>query len=540
LQPGGVDTFNVITPQGAEVVIQSSAVTSTLGAREMILTGPGGFSIESPTGIIGPFVGRPDVLTLQVSQLVPGSGGQYTVELNVVSEDASNCGQPLQCGATPDGTSLAVPGEVDSFQTPPLVVGHTAIFKVNWLQNSGGPRVRLYDPSGTQVTDSCAGTIQVQPTVPGIYTALVFAGCGTVDTGYRIEFFDSGCPIGATITEFGMANAESEIQSPIGLDSNGRPIFKSQRGAGLVMVVEARAGAGSPRGSRPGQTTLSQSGGMFAPGDLQVIMSRDLGNGDPTVCDIRLPDIGGVAATVPFAFQDTQQADDIIADMGCRFDDGTGAPSGRPDSTDACTRTNQGDFSFVDRASAIQYCAQIDTAWAFPPGDTIVAARVRDTAHNFGASREIVVRVGDATSTPTPTATFPPPSLTATRTSTPTPHRTPTPPITERPTATFTRTRTGTATRTQTATPTGPTPTATMTPSGGVPTFTPGIPCVGDCDHTHNVTVSDITLMVNIALGHAMLSDCPAGDGNGDGTIGIGDLVISVTNALSGCPSTGN
>jgi hypothetical protein len=63
---------------------------------------------------------------------------------------------------------------------------------------------------------------------------------------------------------------------------------------------------------------------------------------------------------------------------------------------------------------------------------------------------------------------------------------------------------------------------------------------VGDCDHTHNVTVSDITLMVNIALGHAMLADCPAGDGNGDGTIGISDLVMGVTNALSGCPSTGN
>jgi hypothetical protein len=63
---------------------------------------------------------------------------------------------------------------------------------------------------------------------------------------------------------------------------------------------------------------------------------------------------------------------------------------------------------------------------------------------------------------------------------------------------------------------------------------------VGDCDHTNDVTVGDITRMVNIALGQSMLSDCPAGDANGDGMIGIGDLLIGVSNALNGCPAAGH
>src|SRR5215472_12284980 len=135
LQAGGTDTFNVSTPPGSQVVIQSSAVSTSFGPRDMLLTGPGGFSIESVTGIIGPFTGRADVLTLQIKQLIGTTGGEYTVELNVVSGDAANCGRQLQCGATPDGTVLTVPGEVDSFQTPPLTAGEMVTFKVNYLQS---------------------------------------------------------------------------------------------------------------------------------------------------------------------------------------------------------------------------------------------------------------------------------------------------------------------------------------------------------------------------------------------------------------------
>src|SRR5262249_616457 len=71
-----------------------------------------------------------------------------------------------------------------------------------------------------------------------------------------------------------------------------------------------------------------------------------------------------------------------------------------------------------------------------------------------------------------------------------------------------------------------PTPTATATP----------IPCVGDCDGNGEVSVSDVILGVNIALGNLPLGDCPAFDVDGRGRIEIGGLVQGVNNALNGCP----
>jgi hypothetical protein len=41
--------------------------------------------------------------------------------------------------------------------------------------------------------------------------------------------------------------------------------------------------------------------------------------------------------------------------------------------------------------------------------------------------------------------------------------------------------------------------------------------------------------MVNIALGHLLLSDCELGDANHDGEITINEIVTAVNNALNGC-----
>jgi CSLREA domain-containing protein len=103
---------------------------------------------------------------------------------------------------------------------------------------------------------------------------------------------------------------------------------------------------------------------------------------------------------------------------------------------------------------------------------------------------------------------------------------TPTPTDTATPTDTPTETPTETPTQTATATPT-PTVTATSTP-------TP-IACVGDCNDDSAVTVDDLLVMVNVALGARPLSACPAGDGNGDHEIAIDDLLIAVRNATNGC-----
>jgi hypothetical protein len=49
------------------------------------------------------------------------------------------------------------------------------------------------------------------------------------------------------------------------------------------------------------------------------------------------------------------------------------------------------------------------------------------------------------------------------------------------------------------------------------------------------VTIDDLVRMVNIAIGAAPLTECPAGDPDGTGQITIDDLVQGVNALLNGC-----
>ena len=59
--------------------------------------------------------------------------------------------------------------------------------------------------------------------------------------------------------------------------------------------------------------------------------------------------------------------------------------------------------------------------------------------------------------------------------------------------------------------------------------------CDGDCDGSWDVTIGDLLTMVNVALGNAPLSNCGAGDVNGDGTITVDEILTGVHNAFSSC-----
>jgi cysteine-rich repeat protein/predicted outer membrane repeat protein len=66
----------------------------------------------------------------------------------------------------------------------------------------------------------------------------------------------------------------------------------------------------------------------------------------------------------------------------------------------------------------------------------------------------------------------------------------------------------------------------------------PGPPmgCAGDCDGDGEVTIEELIILVNIALGNAAVTACGAGDTDGDGTIAIDEIIRAVNTALSGCP----
>lgn len=506
LAPGGKNTYRITTRPGVEVVIQSSAVSPELGTRRMRLIGAGPPKTTC-TGILQ-FTGQSEeALTLEIEQCGGTTGGTYTLTLNVVSDDPDNCGWPLGCGATPAGTEFLVPGEVDSFQVA-LTGGQPADLKVNYLVpgEPNAPLLSIYDPDGHEITRSFTGALKVTPAADGIYTGLVSAYGEPMRRAYRMEFSDASCANGPTITHFGIIDPAGIPLDPIGKDPDGRPIFNYEFGQGLSLVTEARAGSSR---IRPGESTIPDNTGD---GDFQMILSRAIGDGAPAVCDTVPPNIGGVPATVPFSFDESQASREHIHDLGCRFDNGRGSQLGRRDPDEACTFTGQRfGYSFVDRESDIQYCTgRFESAWAFADGDTTVGARAKDISGNFGETREIVVRIGDPnppTSTPSPTPTSRPPTRTATTSSTQPPERT------------ETATRTPTDRRT---------PTITPTPDPSL--------CAGDCGNNREVTVDEVVIMLNIALGSTSLDDCRAGDSDGDGNILIGDLLRAVNRLLGSCP----
>jgi hypothetical protein len=51
--------------------------------------------------------------------------------------------------------------------------------------------------------------------------------------------------------------------------------------------------------------------------------------------------------------------------------------------------------------------------------------------------------------------------------------------------------------------------------------------------------VDEILTMVNIALGNASVSECEAGDANGDTQITVDEILTAVNNALEGCAPAG-
>lgn len=61
--------------------------------------------------------------------------------------------------------------------------------------------------------------------------------------------------------------------------------------------------------------------------------------------------------------------------------------------------------------------------------------------------------------------------------------------------------------------------------------------CIGDCNGDGEVTVNEVVVAVNIALGVFDVGQCPNADRDGDGEVTIDELLVGVNDALNGCPT---
>lgn len=195
---------------------------------------------------------------------------------------------------------------------------------------------------------------------------------------------------GANIGFMGLLRADDSLLEPNGVDAAGRPVYVRQNPSGFRLVVDAKPGtSGAPVGANAFNPNPTDPA---ARPDLQIEVSRPIGNGSTTVCDNGDGHIGGVPAIDPPSYDPTQAISDALNDFACRFNDGTGKPGGRAFES-ACTQFPDGEFRFVDPSATIEFCGFIPVPLGFPDGDTIVTARVRDTNLILGPPQQIVVRV---------------------------------------------------------------------------------------------------------------------------------------------------
>ncbi len=62
--------------------------------------------------------------------------------------------------------------------------------------------------------------------------------------------------------------------------------------------------------------------------------------------------------------------------------------------------------------------------------------------------------------------------------------------------------------------------------------------CVGDCNADGDVTVNELIVGVNIALGTSALTTCAVFDTDASGDVTVTEIIAAVNNALNGCAAT--
>jgi hypothetical protein len=194
----------------------------------------------------------------------------------------------------------------------------------------------------------------------------------------------SGKQVGPVITFAGVARADGQLTKPVGNTPEGYPIYRNAVGSGFIIVVEAKPGISNVE---PGRSIFKYDANDASQRpDIEMQMTRPLGDGSVEVCDARRPKFGGVPAINPPNFAQTKQVAATLNDLSCRFETFI-------ESNASCTVTTSGDFSFANpKESKVQYCLIVAKAWNFPDGDTLVSVRVRDVEGNPGPVEHFVLQ----------------------------------------------------------------------------------------------------------------------------------------------------
>jgi hypothetical protein len=212
---------------------------------------------------------------------------------------------------------------------------------------------------------------------------------------------EAGKSVGPVITFAGIARADGRAYETDPEMKDGIPVFSNFVGSGFLLVVEAKPGISN--------LAVGRKIYVFDPDDpkkrpdLEIQVSRPLGDGSKDICDARRPNIGGIPAIEPPSFAETAEVSATLNDMSCRFEIFTA-------SAESCTLGKYGDFSFVSKEADTQFCMVVARAWNFDYGDTLVSVRLRDEKGNPGPVSKFWLRRPKERPTPRPLARTPQPT----------------------------------------------------------------------------------------------------------------------------------
>jgi hypothetical protein len=212
-----------------------------------------------------------------------------------------------------------------------------------------------------------------------------------------------GKDVGPIVTFAGIARADGSSVDAQGKTAQGVPIYQHPVGSGFMIVVEGKPGINKVENGRS-IFRYSPDDPTQRP-DLEIEVTRPLGDGSVEVCDARRPKIGGVPAIDPPSFAETPKVAAALNDFSCRFETFI-------ESNASCTVNKYGDFEFLSKDSKVQFCMVVARSWQFPEGDTLVSVRLRDTDSNPGPVSRFVLRYKPNPTpakkpTPQPTPTVP-------------------------------------------------------------------------------------------------------------------------------------
>lgn len=194
LESGAVHSYQFVLEEGEVFTLDAVDVDGSIELLRLRLVDPTGTSLGSTcTGRLPMRATADGVYLLEVRDCIGNDAGRYSLTMNVVSDTAHSCAEPVACGVDVPGT-LGVAGQVDSFafygaQDEPVSLD----FESN-LEGRGGLEARVFDPRGLAVLRSCGSNFDFNLPTTGRYTVLVNACLGKNTGEYDLALRSRSCP----------------------------------------------------------------------------------------------------------------------------------------------------------------------------------------------------------------------------------------------------------------------------------------------------------------------------------------------------------